>query len=78
MARAEQAVLLTEDKGISELIVSGSAGVPSGLVILRIDGLSGGEKSRIVAEVFKRYASRLSENVIMTVMPGPIVRIRQI
>ena len=76
MANDEQAVLLTGDKGIAELIVLRSARVPLGLVILRINDLSANEKLRIAGEVFKQYASELTGNVILSVMPGPLVRIR--
>ena len=77
-ANHEQAVLLTGDKGIAELIVLGSATVPFGLVILRIDELSSLVQTRIVGEVFKQYASQLTGNIILSVMPGPLVRIHRI
>lgn len=77
MANDEQAVLLTGDKGIAELIVLRSATVPFGLMTLRIDGLSAREQMRIVGEVFKQYASQLSGNTMISVMPGPLVRIRR-
>ncbi|HJZ13809.1 MAG TPA: DUF5615 family PIN-like protein [Acidobacteriota bacterium] len=76
IANDEQAVLLTGDKGIAELIVLGSATLPSGLVILRIAELSSHEKIRIVDQVFKQYASELSGSIILSVMPGPMVRVR--
>ena len=47
-------------------------------MILRIDELSVREQIRIVGEVFKQYASQISGNVILSVMPGPLVRIRRL
>lgn len=76
-ANDEQAVFLTGDKGIAEWIVLRSATLPFGLLILRIDGLSAHEQARIVGEVFKQYASHFSGNIIISVMPGPLVRLRR-
>lgn len=74
LANRESALLITADKDFGELVYR-QRYVTSGVVLLRLAGLTPASKARIVASVINKYASELPR-AFAVVTPGGI-RIRR-
>jgi len=56
LAGAEQRMVITMDKDFGEL-VHRSGEAHRGVLLLRMEGATGSEKTRVVAEILRRYAN---------------------
>jgi predicted nuclease of predicted toxin-antitoxin system len=65
------ALLVTLDKDFGELVFHRSSGVSSGVVLIRLSGLSAQRKAEIVIEAFHRYGSRFMQN-FSVIGPGRV------
>jgi predicted nuclease of predicted toxin-antitoxin system len=75
LANRESAVLLTADKDFGELVFRLKR-VASGVVLVRLSGLSLEKKAEIVSQVVNQYASDLPES--FTVISPLTVRLRKL
>lgn len=73
-AAIDEAVLLTEDKDFGELVYRKRLG-HSGVILLRLDGCSPGEKSEIVANVFRQAIKEIKSAFV--VIDNRSVRVRR-
>jgi predicted nuclease of predicted toxin-antitoxin system len=73
-ANAEGALLLTEDKDFGELVFRQDL-VHTGVVLIRLAGLSSQRKAAMVSAVFHDHAAELSD-AFSVISPG-MVRIRR-
>ena len=76
MANSEDRILLTADKDFGELAFRQSLLTGSGVVLIRLAGLTAEEKARIVASTLKEYAAELAPGTFSVITPGA-VRIRR-
>jgi len=74
-ANQESALLLTADKDFGELVFRQGRAI-SGVVLVRLAGLSPQHKARIVASAIEEHADPLARN--FTVVTPAAVRIRRI
>jgi predicted nuclease of predicted toxin-antitoxin system len=74
LANRESALLVTADKDFGELVYR-QGDLTSGVILLRLAGLTPASKARIVASVINKYASELPR-AFAVVTPGGI-RIRR-
>ena len=74
LANQEQAVLITADKDFGELIFRQQRLSP-GIILIRLAGLTAGEKASLVSEVVKDHEAELAQ--AFTVLTPKTVRIRR-
>nr|WP_315870903.1 DUF5615 family PIN-like protein [Trichocoleus desertorum] len=75
IATQESALLLTSDKDFGELVFR-LRQLTSGVILLRLGGLSPAQKADIVAQVIAQHAEELPE--AFTVITEKTVRIRKL
>ncbi len=74
LANREQAILLTADKDFGELVFRQKR-VTTGVILLRLAGISPGRKAQIVASVLATHGDEM-EQAFTVITPGA-VRIRR-
>jgi predicted nuclease of predicted toxin-antitoxin system len=74
MAADQKAILITADKDFGDFVYQ-QMKASSGVLLLRIAGLSQDEKCEVVSRTATRYASKLKNN--FTVIGKNVIRIRK-
>jgi len=74
LARSEEALLLTADKGFGELIFRQQK-LTAGVILVRLEGLSPGKKAEVVALAIQQHMDTLFQKFTV-ISPGNI-RIRR-